>query len=288
MNREIPPIVKYEKLLCFLRPMLAEGLIVAYSGGVDSAFLLYTAEQSRKMFGGKLLALTTESASFSDVEKQDAIEFARLIEVEHRFEKSLELENPKYLKNDNLRCYHCKTELFRISHATAAKLGYEHIAYGYNFSDQGDFRPGHQAAIENEILSPLFDAEMTKSEIRALMVEFNLPLFDKPASPCLSSRLMTGVIVTKEKLGDIEFLESLLRNGGLRIFRVRLHEANDIKFVRVEVDLTEFDRLLEIREDFVNEALKRGFQWVTLDLSGYKTGGANILNEELKAKVLSA
>lgn len=278
---------KFVNLCKILQPKINEGLIVAFSGGVDSAFLLWSAEKVRRENGGKLLALTTESASFSDAEKQDAIEFARTINVEHRFEKSLELENPEYVKNDVKRCYHCKSELFRISHKTAENLNFKHIAYGYNASDRADFRPGHLAAEENKILAPLNEAELTKDEIRNLMREFKLDLAEKPASPCLSSRLMTGVAVTTEKLRDIEDFESILRTGSLRVFRVRLHEENERRFLRLEVAPEEMLKAFEVRELLVNEAKKRGYLWVTLDLAGYKTGGANLLNQELKAKVLA-
>ena len=161
--------------------------------------------------------MTAVSASLARVEREDAARFAALVGAEHRWEETAELENPAYLRNDLDRCYHCKTELFRLSHDLAARLGYGAIAYGYNASDRGDFRPGHRAAKENDIIAPLDEAGLAKDEIRELMRAAGLPLADKPASPCLSSRLMTGVAVTSAKLRDVEDLEALLRGAGQRL-----------------------------------------------------------------------
>ena len=159
---------KHQALRSALRARLPQGLIVAYSGGVDSAFLLWAAEQERRVSGGRLLAVTAVSASLARVEREDAARFAALVGAEHRWEETAELENPAYLRNDLDRCYHCKTELFRLSHDLAARLGYGAIAYGYNASDRGDFRPGHRAAKENDIIAPLDEAGLTKEEIAEL------------------------------------------------------------------------------------------------------------------------
>jgi uncharacterized protein len=256
-----------------LRSRLPAGLIIAYSGGVDSAFLLWAAEQERQRSGGRLLAVTAVSASLAQVERDDAARFATALGVEHRWEETAELSNPDYTRNDLSRCYHCKTELFRLSHSLAARLGYGAIAYGYNASDRGDFRPGHRAAKENDIIAPLDDAQLTKDDIRALMRAFDLPLADKPASPCLSSRLMTGVAVTPQKLRDVEDLETILRQAGLTVFRVRLHEHPGGKWLRVEVAPDEMARVLAIRDQLNQLARDRGHAWLTLDLAGYRTGG---------------
>lgn len=267
--------LKYERLGELLAAPLARGLIIAYSGGVDSAFLLWAAEQARRAHGGRLLAITTVSQSLAQVERDDAQRFAELVGVEHRWENSDELSNPDYARNDLTRCYHCKTELFRISRALATELGFEFIAYGYNASDRGDFRPGQKAAVENEILAPLSDAELTKDEIRALMRAFGLPLADKPASPCLSSRLMTGVAVTPEKLRDVEALEDILRGHGVSVFRMRLHEQGGQRWLRLEVAPDEMARVLAIRSELTDASRARGYAWLTLDLAGYRMGGAN-------------
>ena len=265
--------MKFGRLLDGLGPLVRDGLIVAFSGGVDSAFLLWAAERARQAHGGRVLALTAVSASMAAVEREDARDFALRLGVEHLWQESLEVSNPAYVANDGSRCYHCKSELFRIGGNVARERGYGALAYGYNFSDRGDTRPGHRAALENDVVSPLADAELTKDDIRVLLRAHGLPLADKPASPCLSSRLMTGVAVTPGKLADVEALEALLRTGGLRVFRVRLHEAGAQRFLRLEVAPDELSRALELREGLVREGNARGYRWVTLDLAGYRMGG---------------
>lgn len=267
--------LKYRALQTLLRPRLQSGLIVAFSGGTDSAFLLWTAEQVRRESGGRLLAVTAVSASLPEVERRDAADFAAGLSVQHRWEASGEVSDPAYAKNDLTRCYHCKTELFRLSHALAAELGFAAIAYGYNASDRSDYRPGHKAALEQEILSPLSDANLAKDDIRALLRHFELPLADKPASPCLSSRLMTGVSVTPQKLRDIEELETIVRDGGIRVFRMRLHEQPTGQWLRLEVAPDEMAKILPIRDTLLAAAKARGFSWLTLDLAGYRTGGGS-------------
>ena len=259
-----------------LRPKLTDGLIVAFSGGVDSAFLTWAAEQERRESGGELLALTTLSESFSNAEKHDAERFIEEQGIDHIWHESKELLNPAYAINDSNRCFHCKTELFNICHEAASRRGFKWIAYGYNASDRGDIRPGHKAAVEHSILSPLADAELTKDDIRLLMRRNGLEMADKPASPCLSSRLMTGVFITPQKLKDVEDFEAILRDGGLRVFRVRLHEEGETRFLRLEVALGEMNLATQLREKLVTEATSRGYKWVTLDLAGYRTGGGNV------------
>jgi uncharacterized protein len=269
-------MAKYSALREALRPRLQRGLIVAFSGGVDSAFLLWSAEQERRVAGGRLLAVTAVSDSLPQVEKRDAEQFAKSIGVEQRWEKSGELSNPDYLRNDGLRCYYCKTELFRLTGTLKDHGEYEFVAYGYNASDRADFRPGHKAALENGVIAPLADAELTKDEIRVLMRVFELPLADKPSSPCLSSRLMTGVAVTPEKLRHVEAMESILRERGVNVVRVRLHEEGKRRYLRVEVAPDEMDKVLAARNDLVAAGLSNGYERVLLDLAGYRTGGANL------------
>ncbi len=267
---------KYLVLREILKQKLVEGLLVAFSGGVDSAFLTWAAEQERAISGGKLAALTTLSESFSQAEKLDAERFIAEHDVKHIWYESKELLNPEYTANDTNRCFHCKTELFNICHEIASRQGFKWIAYGYNASDRGDIRPGHRAAIEHSILSPLAEAELTKDDIRLLMRQNGLEMADKPASPCLSSRLMTGVFITPQKLKDVEDFEAILREDGLRVFRVRLHEEGKTRFLRLEVALDEMDLATQLREKLVIEATERGYKWVTLDLAGYRTGGGNL------------
>jgi pyridinium-3,5-biscarboxylic acid mononucleotide sulfurtransferase len=265
---------KLAALRSMLRPILARGLIVAYSGGVDSSFLLWAAQTERQSSGGRLLAVTAVSASMAQCERADAASFAAALGVEHHCEESAEFNNPDYVKNDLTRCYHCKTELFRISHGLGSKQGFEFVAYGYNASDRGDFRPGHAAATEQNILAPLDEVDLSKDEIRSLMATFGLPLAQKPASPCLSSRLMTGVPVTPEKLREIEDLEAIVRQGGINVFRMRLHEYPGGKWLRLEVAVDELPNVLPLREELLREGRARGFSWVTLDLAGYRMGGS--------------
>lgn len=266
---------KYLVLNDILRPLLADGLIVAFSGGVDSAFLTWAAERERQEHGGKVIALTTLSASFSQAERTDVERFIAAYGVRHIWQESQELLNPEYLINDGNRCFHCKTELFDICRDAAKMNNFKWIAYGYNASDRGDVRPGHRAAMENNILSPLEAADLTKDDIRQLMRDNGLEMADKPASPCLSSRLMSGVTITRKKLKDVEELEAILRDGGLKVFRVRMHEDGEVKFLRLEVATDEMQRAVELRDDLVREALKLGYKWVTLDLAGYTMGGGN-------------
>lgn len=269
---------KHARLSHQLRALLQDGLIVAFSGGVDSAFLLWVAEQQRRESGGRLLALTAVSASMASVEREDARTFAESLGVEHVWEESHELDNPLYAVNDSSRCYHCKSELFRIARATASRRlaegsGFRWLAYGYNATDGRDVRPGHTAALENDVLAPLAASDLGKDDIRALMREHGLTLSEKPASPCLSSRLMTGVQVTPAKLKDVEEMESLIRLAGVRVVRVRLHEVAGRRLLRIEVAPDEIGRAIELRDDIVSEGHRRGYQWVTLDLAGYRMGG---------------
>jgi uncharacterized protein len=264
---------KFENLRRNLRTLLKDGLIIAFSGGVDSAFLLWAAEQERRRAGGRLLGLTAVSASVAQVERDDAERFVRDLGVDHRWEESQEVSDPRYAANNGNRCYYCKSELFRICQDVAAESGYKWMAYGYSDSDRGDVRHGHQAALEHKVLSPLAEARLAKDDIRMLMRAHGLELSDKPASPCLSSRLMTGVSVSPKKLADVEAMEKILRNGGLRIFRARLHEVASASFIRIETAPEEMARALEYRELLEREARARGYRWVLLDLAGYRMGG---------------
>jgi len=266
---------KYEALQIQLREYLRDGLLVAFSGGVDSSFLVWAAQQQLEASGGTLLALTTSSASLASAERNDVSSFVELFGFDHLWVDSLELESSRYLVNDATRCYHCKSELFRICGEAAADRGLKNIAYGFNASDLGDTRPGHVAATENGVVSPLADAGLTKDDIRQLMRINGIDLAEKPASPCLSSRLVTGVAITSEKLRAVDELETLLRGGGLKVFRVRIHESNGSRFVRLEVASEEIGAAFALRSEFTAAAKKLGFRWVTLDLEGYKTGGGN-------------
>lgn len=259
-----------------LNALLADGIIIAFSGGVDSSFLLWATEQVRKTNSGRLLALTTNSESMPQVDLEDAKSFAKLIDVEQQIENSNELSKQEYNRNDVNRCYHCKTELFRITNDIAVKDNYKHILYGYNFSDIGDVRPGHKAAIENNIISPLAEAKLTKEDIRYIMQIYSLPFFDKPSSPCLSSRIMHGIEVTENRLKDIQEMENILYDGGLKIFRVRISKNDEKLFLRIEVAKDEMAKVIDLKDILLTEGVKRGYRWVTLDLNGYQMGGGTI------------
>lgn len=265
---------KYRSLRTDLADRMREGALVAFSGGLDSAFLLWVANSVRVEEGGRVVALTTTSPSTPDQDREDAETFARELGVPHRWRESREVADPDYIRNDRDRCYHCKTELFRIAREVARQEDLRWILYGYNASDRQDDRPGHRAALEAGVLSPLSAAGLSKGEIRYLMTEAGLDLAEKPASPCLSSRIMTGVQVTPERLRDVEVLEGILKEAGIRTLRVRICRTEDgADFVRVEVSPEEMHRVLDCRMALRKESESRGYRWLTLDLEGYRTGG---------------
>jgi len=267
------PEPKLQSLAAELGELLQDGLIVAFSGGMDSAFLLWAAERARLETGGSLIALTTQSASMPSADRADAVEFARDLGVEHLVRTSGEMQVEAYTRNDENRCYHCKAGLFGIAENIAAERGLSWIAYGYTASDVSDVRPGHRAALERGVRAPLADAGLTKEEIRTLMRTHDLQLSEKPASPCLSSRIMTGLEITPGRLEDVEALETILRGAGIRVCRVRVCREAESGFLRVEVAPEEMPRVLALRDELLREARARGYRWVTLDLEGYRTGG---------------
>ena len=273
--RSDEPETAVSRLKTLLEPYLTDGLVVAFSGGVDSGFLLWAANETRKSWGGRLLAATTASPSVPQRDIGDAREFARAIGVDWTLLESSEFSQEEYLRNDKLRCYHCKSELFRITDDIISERGFRHVAYGYTASDIGDYRPGHQAAREHNVLYPLAELGIEKRQIRQLLRREGFSLADKPGSPCLSSRVMAGVRITAAMLQAIETLETTLRNGGLKVFRVRHHEEGSTRFLRLEVTPEEMDRALALKKSFVAEAKKLGYRWVMLDLEGYRRGGAN-------------
>jgi uncharacterized protein len=265
---------KFDALRRDLAVRVREGALVAFSGGMDSAFLLWAAHAVRIEEGGKVVALTTTSPSTPARDKEDATHFTRDMDLPHLWRESREVSNPEYIRNDRDRCYHCKTELFRIAEEVSKEEGLRWLLYGYNASDQNDDRPGHRAAVEAGVVAPLSDAGLTKAEIRHLMMEAGLPLAWKPASPCLSSRIMTGTPVTPERLRDVEVMESILRDRGVETLRVRICETdNGSSFLRVEVPPEEMPRVLDCRQALQEESQSRGYRWVTMDLGGYRTGG---------------
>jgi uncharacterized protein len=241
---------------------------------MDSAFLLWAAAGAARESDGRVVALTTTSPSLPARDRADAESFARFLGVDHLWEESRELTQPEYARNDGNRCFHCKTELFRIAGSRAREEGVKWLLYGYNASDPQDDRPGHRAALEAGARTPLADAGLTKAEIGFLMHEAHLPLSGKPASPCLSSRIMTGIGIQPGLLRDVEDLEEILRKAGAAAPRVRVcgGEGGEL-FLRIEVPPQEMEVVLDCRENLHREGLRRGYRWVTLDLGGYRMGG---------------
>jgi len=267
-------IAKLERKDAQLRAILAAhaGLIVAYSGGVDSAFLAWTAHE---VLGDRMRAVIADSASLARTHLEDALAFAREQRIPVEVVETRELENPDYARNDAARCFHCKDELFTVLERYREARGLETIAYGVNADDQGDFRPGQQAAREHHVLAPLLEAGLTKAEIRELARRAALRIWDKPASACLSSRVEYGRPVTEEALSMIERGEDALRGMGFRQFRVRHHG----EIVRIEIAREELPRALneKMAQEFTSIFKKLGFKFVTLDLEGFRSGSMNQL-----------
>ena len=245
-------------------------MIVAYSGGVDSAYLAYAAHRA---LGERMLAVTALSASYSARDRHEAEECVRRFGLPHEFIETDELSNPAYRANNPDRCYFCKDELFDKLDEMAARRGFAAIAYGVNVDDQGDWRPGQRAAREHKILTPLLDAGLTKQDIRELAYRAGVPVWNRPASACLSSRIAYGLEVTPERLAVVEKGEEALRGLGFRQFRVRHHD----KLVRLEIAPDELPRALapEMARKFVEIFKALGFDFVTLDLEGYRSGSLN-------------
>ena len=253
-------------------------LLVAYSGGVDSAFLAWTAHQ---VLGGQTLAVIADSPSLARTHLEDALAFARERGIPVEVVETQELENPAYVRNDAMRCFHCKDELFTVLERYREARGFDAIAYGVNSDDKGDFRPGQQAALQHHVLAPLLEAGLNKAEIRELARQADLRVWDKPASACLSSRMEYGRAVTPEALRVIERGEDALRALGFRQFRVRHHG----EIVRIEIAREELPRALtaEMAREFTIVFKSLGFKFVTLDLEGFRSGSMNQLltKEEL-------
>jgi uncharacterized protein len=245
-------------------------LVVAYSGGVDSAYLAYAAHRA---LGEKMLAVTALSASYSARDRQEAEACVARFQLPHAFIETDELANPAYRANNPDRCYFCKDELFDKLDALAAQRGFAAVAYGVNVDDQGDWRPGQRAARAHRVLTPLLDAGLTKAEIRELARRADVPVWNRPASACLSSRIAYGIEVTPERLKTIEQGEEALRALGFRQFRVRHHD----ELVRIEISPEELPRALdpEITAKFLQIFKPLGFKFVTLDLEGYRSGSLN-------------
>jgi uncharacterized protein len=262
---------KRQRLLEILRDL--GRVAVAFSGGIDSTVV---AQAAFLALGEHAVAVTADSPSVPRSEIAEAVALAQRIGIRHHLVQTNEFADPDYVRNDGSRCYHCKSELYNRIETLLPQLGASVICSGANMDDLGDYRPGLTAAAEHSVRHPLQEAGFTKAEVRAVALAWGLPTWDKPASPCLSSRLAPGVMVTPERTGRVEAAEAYLRGLGLRELRVRLHEG---ELARVEVPATELPRLADpaVREPLVRHLQSLGFRFVTLDLEGFRSGSLNAL-----------
>jgi uncharacterized protein len=266
--------LKFQKLQAILRA--TDGLLVAFSGGVDSTFLLKVAHME---LGARAVAVTAASPTAAPGELEAAEELAKLIGCQHIIIASHELDNPAFSTNPVNRCYFCKDELYRICAETAARMDIPVIVDGTNLDDLKDHRPGLKAAKEWGLRHPLVEAELTKQDIRHYSRELNLPSWDKPAIACLSSRFPYGIEINAERLAKISACEQFLKELGFKQFRVRFHED----LVRIEVASEEMSRFYDVktRAAVTSKFKEIGFSFVSLDLEGYRTGS---MNEPLRSR----
>jgi uncharacterized protein len=270
---------KSERLLAILGEL--SGVAVAFSGGIDSTLV---AKAAASALGTNAVAVTADSPSVARSELADAKKVAEQIGIRHIVVSTHEFENADYLKNDGSRCYHCKTELYSVIEKLLPEIGAPLVVSGANLDDLGDYRPGLIAASEHSIRHPLQEAGFTKADVRALARFWNIPIWDKPAAPCLSSRLAPGLAVTTERTGRVEAAEAFLRSMGLRECRVRYHEGD---LARIEVPVGEIARLADadIRLKLSQELHRLGFKFITLDLDGFRSGSMNdLVPLELKVR----
>jgi pyridinium-3,5-biscarboxylic acid mononucleotide sulfurtransferase len=259
---------KEERLREIFREL--DSVIVAYSGGVDSSYVAYVANAE---LGPRAVCITGESASLPEYQRAEIESVVQKFGFQHEVIQTEELENPGYRANNPDRCFFCKDELYTKLESLARTRGIKNIVDGSTVDDIGDYRPGRRAASQHAVRSPLIEAGLTKSEVRELSRRATLPTWDKPASPCLSSRIAYGTTVTIERLGKVDRGEEILREYGFREFRVRHHD----QLVRIEIAPAEMDRVLQ--RDLVAELARRfrelGFKYVTLDLEGFRSGSMN-------------
>lgn len=270
--------------LAHLRARIRElgSVLVCYSGGVDSAFVLAVAHSE---LGARAVGMTAISPSLAPSEHEEAVSVARLIGATHRLVESHEIEDPSYVANNPDRCFHCKSELYRIAVHKQKEWDLAAIVNGTNIDDLGDYRPGLQAAREAGVISPLVELGFTKADVRAGAAAVGLPIWDKPAAACLSSRIPYGTSVTRERLSRIGGFEADLRRLGFRQVRVRYHDD----LARIELDAAELGRAADpsVRGLIVAAGKEHGFKYVTLDLGGYRMGSHNEVLVGRSLKIVS-
>ena len=274
----MPPVAAPTSELESKRALLEDRLrelgrvLVAYSGGIDSAYLAWVSHQ---VLGSNLLAVIADSPSLARTQLNDAVAFAKEQGIPLEVVATSELDRPEYVRNDSQRCFFCKEELFTLMEGMRLARGFDAIAYGVNLNDQGDFRPGQKAAANHHVVAPLLDAGLSKDEIRTLARHAGLRIWDKPASACLSSRIEYGRPVTRDALAVVEKGEDAVRALGFQQFRVRHH--GDI--VRIEISREELARALDpvMAAQFTGIFKSLGFKFVTLDLEGFRSGSMNAL-----------
>jgi uncharacterized protein len=261
-------IAKEERLRELFRAL--DSVIVAYSGGVDSSYVAYVANEE---LGPRAVCITGQSASLPSYQNAEIKNVVDKFGFHHEIIATDELENPNYSANNADRCFFCKDELYNKLESVARSRGIQHIVDGSTVDDLDDYRPGRQAARQHAVRSPLIEVGLNKNEVRELSRRATLPTWDKPASPCLSSRIAYGTTVTIERLNKVDRGEEILREFGFREFRVRHHDT----LVRLEISAAEMDRVL--RKDVVDQLAARfrelGFKYVTLDLQGFRSGSMN-------------
>ncbi|TDL67563.1 ATP-dependent sacrificial sulfur transferase LarE [Rhodococcus qingshengii] len=258
---------KYKKLQSILREM--ETVVVAFSGGVDSTFLLKAAVET--LGEEHVLAVTADSETYPSSELLEAKELAERIGVKHQVIETSELAIPGYAENNKNRCYFCKSSLFDHLIPVMEEKGFNNVIYGVIADDMNEHRPGMQAAKEKGIRGPLLEANLFKQEIRELSQQFDLPTWDKPSFACLSSRIAYGEYITKEKLTKVEKAEAYLKSLNIRQVRVRTHQ----EIARIEVEPNDMKIVLEHHDSIVKELQDYGYKYITLDLLGYKSGSMN-------------